>query len=205
MAAGGGGRSGAGRAAPAPMHGTEEAAAGGPRVSAASTQTDSMAGERGCTARHGSAGPGGAQPLSGRCGGSARGGGCARLRAPAPGGEGGLAKWLPTLRGSGIAPAAGTKPCCRHKALQPSRIPRERPCAFLAPRAGAVGSLMLPSPACFPPGVLCVPQGTGPQTCRGKITPLGGERGLVGDRGLGAPPKSTPFPPGFVLSSRASL
>lgn len=33
--------------APAPMHGAEEAvAAGGPRVSAASTQTDSMAGER---------------------------------------------------------------------------------------------------------------------------------------------------------------
>lgn len=47
------GRGGTERAAPAPMHGAEEAAAGaagGPRVRAASTQTDSMAGERGCTA-----------------------------------------------------------------------------------------------------------------------------------------------------------
>lgn len=49
MGAGRGGHRAAPPAAPppAPMHGAEEAvAAGGSRVSAASTQTDSMAGER---------------------------------------------------------------------------------------------------------------------------------------------------------------
>lgn len=154
------GRGGTERAAPAPMHGAEEAAgaAGGPRARAVSTQTDSMAGERGCTAAR----PGwrlspGRVCVEGVC---------------AAGGEGGRAKWLPALWGCGVSPTAGTEPYS-------SATSRGR--GLSASPVGAVGFLVLPSPACFPSRGCCVwLQGAGPQICGGKVAPLGGERGSVG-------------------------
>lgn len=137
------GRGGTERAAPAPMHGAEEAAAGaagGPRVRAASTQTDSMAGERGCTA---------ARPVwrlslgcvcvcagGVRCG---RRGGARKMAARAVG-----------LRG---------EPYSRHQALQPGYIPRERPFCLPCRSCGVPGAAL---PGLLPLlGVLCVAAGSG--------------------------------------------